>query len=81
MRVDVTKREVGSFFGGKPSAACSIACPVCAKPGLLIKQTIRDGRRVKHVAHGFKIELDSKNDPKVVWDEPCIEAPALEVAS
>jgi hypothetical protein len=71
MRVDVTAREVGSFFGGKKSAAVSIACPECGKPGLLCKNTIKNGKRVKQIAHGFLIKLNAKNDPEIEWDEPC----------
>lgn len=74
MRVDVTKRPVGSFFGGKRSAANSVACPTCTKPALLIKTSIKNGKRVRHYAHGFKLVLNSKNDPEVEWDSPCVEA-------
>lgn len=75
MRVDVTDRKVGSYFGGKPSAAVSIACPVCSRPGLLIKRTIRKGQRVMHVAHGFVLKLNAKNEPVCEWGPPCIEEP------
>jgi hypothetical protein len=76
MRVDVTQREVGAFYGGKPSAAVSVSCPVCSKPALMIKNAILKGKRVKHYAHGFKLVLNEKNDPKIEWDEPCIEGGA-----
>jgi hypothetical protein len=62
---------VGSFFGGKKTSACSIECPMCSKPGLLVKATVKEGKRVKQISHGFLIKLNSKNDPEVQWDEPC----------
>lgn len=74
MRVDITQRPVGSFYGGKPSAATSVLCPVCHKPALLITNAIsRKGKRVRHYAHGFGLKLNSKNEPIVEFDNPCVD--------
>lgn len=73
MRVDITQRPVGSFFGGKPSASTSVECPVCSKPALRIKDGILKGKRTRHYAHRLTLKLNSKNEPTIEWDEPCVE--------
>jgi len=73
LRVDVTKRPVGSFFGGRSAAAVSCTCPVCGKPGLIVKTINRGTRTTRHIAHGFKLVLNEKFEPECQWDEPCVE--------
>jgi hypothetical protein len=69
MRVDVTKKPVGAYFGGKPAFAHSVLCPICSKPGLIKRRTVRGG---DEISHGFALKLNSKNEPEVIWDEPCV---------
>ena len=77
MRVDITQREVGSFFGGREMSSRSMLCPKCGKPGLLIKNPInRHGRRTPHISHGFELKLNETSDPEVVWDTQCIGSKA-----
>lgn len=76
MRVDITSKPVGSFFGGKRGSDISIQCPVCSKPGLLVKTTNRGGQRTRHIAHGFLLKLNTKHEPECQWDEPCVERPS-----
>lgn len=73
MRVDITQRPVGSFYGGKPSAATSVLCPTCHKPALLIANKILKGKRVRHYAHGLTLKLNAKNEPIVEFDNPCVD--------
>lgn len=74
MRVDVTSKPVGSFFGGRRGSDVSTACPVCSRPGLLVKTTYRGGMlRTRHIAHGFELKLNAKNEAVCQWDEPCVE--------
>lgn len=76
MRVDVTQRPVGSFFGGTKQAANSIECGLCGRAGLWVKTTIRGGHRVHWVCHGFELKLNIHNEPEIAWDEPCLVSDA-----
>lgn len=73
MRFDVTQKPVGTFFGGRRGHETSVVCPVCAKPGLLVKTTRRGTRLTRHIAHGFELKLNPKNEPECQWDKPCAE--------
>lgn len=73
MRVDITSKPVGSFFGGRERSSVSMKCPVCGRPGLLTRESRRGVRVSRSICHAFELRLDHANEPECVWDEPCIE--------
>lgn len=68
MRIDVTVKPVGSFFGGKQGL--SVECIHCKRPALKLPG--------KEYAHGFELKLNQLNEPECVWDLPCSRARYLQ---
>lgn len=67
--VDVTTRPVGSFFGGRDFASTSIRCPVCRKPGLVVRSQRRGVNVTRSIAHAFELRLVG-SESECVWEEP-----------
>lgn len=67
MRIDVTAKPVGSFFGGKQGL--SVECTHCERPSLKLRGEFM---------HGFELKLNQFNEPECVWDLPCSKARYLQ---
>lgn len=77
LRVDVTAKPVGSFFGGNQRASLSFVCPVCRQPGLLIGERRTGLLITRRISHGFETRLNIHNEPVCTWDEPCLDREKL----
>jgi DNA-binding XRE family transcriptional regulator len=66
---DVTKRPIGSHYGGKYGS--SVACPVCSRAALIFRRGRTEGVFWTDYAHRFSLDLDHKHEPRMTASEIC----------